>query len=340
MKITINDIAKAANVSKSTVSKVINDSPTISDETKKRVHNIMKEMNYIPNPYATQLAKQNSKTVGLFVNASHQNHFQDPFFYSIIGGVESTLMPDNYEINVANINSIKDADDFFRKYVYNRKYCGLILPIDSLNDTFITKLKASSVPFIIIGASEELKDSPSVDINNKAAGETVTLHLLDQGNRHIAYLGRSSQTNPLSRSRIEGYKTAFTKYNLSLDDRLISEKAIDDQWAHKEVIRIYQENPLLDSVVCEDNYLAYGALKALKEMKLRVPQDIAVVTFNNYPLAPYLTPPMTCVHMDTFELGRQVGQSLLEKIKKPDIDIQTHLIRPQLIIRESSIRSK
>lgn len=338
MKITINHIAQVANVSKSTVSKVINDSPTISDATKNRIRQIMKELNYIPNSLATQLAKQSSKTIGLFMDISYESHFQDTFFYSIIGGVESLLVPKDYEIHIANISNI-ELTDFLRGYVYNQKYCGLILPMSKVDDDMLFELEKNKVPYVILGYKEEYKDKHCVDINNFAGGELLTVHLLNLGKKNIACMGNASSGGALSVQRHEGYLQALRNYKIPIREDYIYTAITDEADAYKASMSLLQ-NQKVEAIVCEDNYMSFGCLKAMKELGLSCPEDIALATFNNYPIAGYTDPPLTCAHMDTYHLGQRLGQLLLDQIQNPEIRIKHTLITPELIVRQSTVGEK
>ncbi|MBO9599132.1 MAG: LacI family DNA-binding transcriptional regulator, partial [Cohnella sp.] len=204
MKVTINDIAKAANVAKSTVSKVLNDAPTIPDETKRRVRAIMKELNYTPSSIATQLARQSSFTIGFIMDVDHKDDFLNPFFYSMLGGAESEICKHRYEMTISNISSLSE-DDFIARYVHSKKLDGMLVHTTVLTQSRVEQLNKLGFPYVVIGQPREPVDVTFVDIDNNAGGKMAATHLLKQGYKRIAFIG-GVPGEAISHSRLLGYR--------------------------------------------------------------------------------------------------------------------------------------
>ncbi|WP_128893761.1 LacI family DNA-binding transcriptional regulator [Longirhabdus pacifica] len=333
MKVTINDIAKAANVSKSTVSKVINNSPTISDTTKRKVRQVMSEHNYIPSSIATQLAKQSSLSIGLIIDMSRREHFLNQFFYSIIGGIESVVANFNYDLTIVNIHS--QRDNFLDRFVLSKKVEGIILDNTLLDTTMANQLLEHSFPFTVIGKMDGNSDVHWVDIDNELGGEMITKHLIEAGYQRIAFIGGFNEDTIFSQ-RFTGYRDMLQQYDIPFVDNYVKNGSGTTEFGYESAKELLSEEVKPDAFICASNYIAHGVLEAVKEANFAIPEQIGVATFDNYPLAPYMNPPLTCLDNDTFFLGEAAGNLLMNQIKKHTDQNYQHFIEPKLIVREST----
>lgn len=336
MKVTINDIAKAANVSKSTVSKVLNDAPSIPDSTKRKIREIMKELNYIPSSLATHLAKQRCFNIGLLIDLSRKNDFLNHFFYDIIGGVESTIGPLNYELTISNIHTM-GQEHFMNRLVLNKKVDGLIMDNSILTKEIAAHLNELSFPFVSLGEMPGVENIHEVDIDSRLGGKMLTDHLFAQGYKRIAFIG--GETNePIFMNRMTGYTASLEEHGVAIDERLIKPSYANATIGSQLVLELLELEEAPDAVVCMNNAIAFGVLRALRERRIQVPKEMGVATFDNYPLAPYTTPALTAMHMDTFELGVAAGEMLMDRINDEQRSQRHRLIVPTLLERESTKR--
>lgn len=336
MKVTINDIAKAAQVAKSTVSKVINNSPTISEATRNRVLDIMREMQFTPNSVATQLAKQQSYTVGLVIDMERRDDFLNPFFYSIIGGVESVVGARQYDLTISNIRNRET--DVLQRFVYNRKLDGLILHALTAEPRVLMELDRLSFPYVVVGKPSLDIQGPWVDADNAAGGEMAASHLLERGYRRIAFIGGNFE-EPLAASRLEGFMRI--RPELERHNALVHSLAgpSDEASGYRMMLELLDGETPPDSAICINNYVAFGALKALRERGIGLPDQFGMVAFDDYPLAPYTSPAMSCLHIDTFEIGARAAGLLLDRIQDPSgASLSPIAIRPRLIPRGTTAR--
>jgi DNA-binding LacI/PurR family transcriptional regulator len=333
---TINDIAKAAGVAKSTVSKVMNDSPTIPESTKQKIRDIMKEMNYIPNSIATQLAKQKCYNIGLLIDLSRKDHFLNHFFYNIIGGVESVIGPLNYELTICNIQTLGE-DSVLNRFVLNRKVDGLIMDNSILTRETALELNARDFPYVLIGEWNDDVPVNWVDIDNRGGGEKLAQHLIDQGYRRIAFVGGEKE-EPIFINRYNGVHAVIQQEGLSFNPEHLKNGYANEHNGYQMMLELLDLEEQPDSVVCMNNQIAFGVLQALRERKLRIPEDIGVATFDNYPLAPYTTPPLSCLNIDTFELGVVAGGKLMDLIAKNERSMD-RWIQSKLVERESTAKA-
>jgi DNA-binding LacI/PurR family transcriptional regulator len=337
MKTTINDIAKAANVAKSTVSKVLNDAPTISDATKQKVRAIMKELHYTPSSIATQLARQSSMNIGFIMNFDRKDDFLNPFFYSLMGGAESVTFEHQYELTLSNINN-RD-EDFMYRYIYSKKLDGALINPSVLTPEIVEELERLEFPYVIVGQPEEDYGVTWVDIDNNVGGSMAANHLLEQGYSRIAFLG-SHPHDAISDSRLLGYQNVVTSESGSTEANpyiRLSEANEDNGFRMMNELLELETPP--DSVICVNNFMAFGALRAAQSRGIQVPQQLGIVTFDNYPLAPYTTPAITALDIDTFSLGVLATKVLFEKIEHRELDQQSYTFNPEIIIRESTLKN-
>lgn len=186
MTVTIRDIAKEAKVSPSTVSRVVNDSPLISQETKEKVRAIMKDLNYTPNSIGKQLAKQSSFNIGFLFSTQSKEVLLDTFFYDIIRGVQSVVFANDYDLTICDLNYLKSKQNFLERFVYNKKVDGVILHVSLVTPEVINSLEELGFPYVIVGQTEA--DTTWVDIDNSMGGELAVTHLLDKGyKKNILY---------------------------------------------------------------------------------------------------------------------------------------------------------
>lgn len=337
MAVTINDIAKAAGVAPSTVSRVVNNSPLISEETKIRIRAILKEMNYTPNSIGKQLAMQSSFNVGFLINTSSKDNFLDPFFYDIIGGAQSIVLSSAYDLTLGNISYLDSNEHFLNRFVYSKKVDGLIIHVSIVNKDIIQELNESEFPYVIIGKPKEKNKASWVDIDNTVGGELAANHLLEQGYNNIAFIG-GTKDEPVSFSRLLGYKKVLDKLDIRENQGYIKGGLGTEADGYRLMRDLLSMDNPPDAVICINNYTAFGVLKAVKEKGLRIPEDIGILTFDNFPLAPYMDPPLTCLKINTFELGKVAGEILMDKLKNKTNTFENKLLIPELIVRESSLR--
>lgn len=346
MKVTINDIAKAAKVAKSTVSKVLNDSPNIPDATKERIRAIMREMNYIPSSIATGLAKRKCNNVALTIDLSRRNDFLNQFFYNIIGGIESVVGPNGYDLTICNVPQGENRD-FLHRYVSSQKADGLIIDTSILEKEAAADLLRAKFPFVVLGAWGGNHPFPCVDIDNRLGAAKITEHLLAEGYRRIAFIG-GRKNEFLFLWRFSGYSEALRRQGYGVNPLWSFPEGSTEESGYAAAEKMLGLPIVPDAVICMNNYVAFGVLRCLKDHGISVPGEIGIAAFDNEPLAPYTSPPLTSLHMDTFALGVKATEVLMDIIldcehgKAPEDEKKGRQmwIEPELIVRESSEKSK
>lgn len=337
-KVTINDIARAAGVAKSTVSKVLNDAPTIPEATKQKIRAIMSELNYIPSSIATQLARQSSFNIGLLVDLSRKRDFLNQSFYNIIGGIESVVGELDYELTIGNAGAKPgDGGGFMNRLVRNKKVDGLVMDNSILTAPLAAQLNELRFPFVSIGGLTGVDTFSWVDIDNSLGAEMIIDHLVRQGYSRFAFVG-GEPNEPIFTNRFAGFSHALGAGGKPVVPAYVKNGPADEANGYRLTRELLALKEPPDALVCMSNFAAYGALQAVRESGLALPDAIGIVTFDDYPLAPYTSPPLTSLHLDTFKLGVTAGTMLKERIADPDHPVETILLAPELIERESTRR--
>ncbi|MBU1093212.1 MAG: LacI family transcriptional regulator [Firmicutes bacterium] len=332
----IKDVAKAAGVSTSTVSRTINNSSSISKETKDRIFSIIKEMNYSPNSIAKALTNSKSYTVTLLVDVEDEKSFQNPFFYEIMHGIEKLVYHKEFSLIVANLNTTLKKQSVLEWLVKGKRTEGVILPSSILTSAIVEELKRDHVPFVSIGETTQLKESVSwVDVDNKKGAEIATYELLDKGYKNIAFLGYDHTKN-FSNRRYEGYSNALTSSGIAVVPDLVIECGNTKDEGYTQMKKLLNEKNVPDAVICADNILSIGAIKAIQEAGLVIPENIGLISFDNQQIAELSYPTITTVHVDLYEMGYQAAKLLFEMIEDPETRDQGLLISTSLENRQTT----
>lgn len=336
MKVTLNDIAKLAKVSPSTVSRAITNNPKISSETREKVFKIMRELNYHPNMIARSLANRSSRIIGVIIPSLAEKAFKHPFFPEVLSGINSIAHKNKYNILIANVSSLDEEKQTLNQFALGGITEGIILLASRVNDPSVTELLRLKFPFVVIGKPENEDQVNWVDNNNFTIGYELTEHLLEQGHSKIAFLGVSSNYM-VTLERLNGYKKAFCERGLPLDERLIVESKFIEDNGYDLMTELFARGVTLSGIIAGDDLLAFGALKFLNERGIKVPEDMAVAGFNNVPLANYSSPSLTSVEIHAFSLGAKAFELLLNAINSDCMGYNRTIVPAELVIRDSTL---
>jgi DNA-binding LacI/PurR family transcriptional regulator len=332
MAVTIKDVAKLANVSPSTVSRVISQSPRISDATKKLVYQAMETLKYKPNASARNLANASTRTLGLIIPNKDENLFKNPFFIQAMRGISIYAQKNNYKIMFNYSSNPEDELNYVREFVHSKWVDGIILLTAYENDLCIDYLNEHDFPFVVIGRPENVLDIMWVDNDNFQATYHVVNALIGKGAQEIAFVGGPNRYI-FSKDRLEGYKRAMELRNLPLQPEWIVEMMDFTQEHGYKAMSDLCEKKVPQAVVTTDDLLALGVLKYVSEHKLHV----KVTGFNDIPLAEYHTPSLTSVDIRAEELGYQAAKLLIDALDGHDLPVNHCIVSTELIQRDSTL---
>jgi DNA-binding LacI/PurR family transcriptional regulator len=326
--VTIRDVARRAGVSVATVSRFINRNAVTSREVSERIQKVMDELNYVPHATARQLATRKTRVIGLLLT----NMFHD-FFAPLLSGVESVVSQNGYNLLVATYRS--GAQKNHQPPVGSHNTDGMLVFADSLDNTQITRLYTRKFPLVLIHrTSPEDLPIPCVTVENHIASRNIMEHLITHHKkRHIVFL-RGPARHEDSYWREEGYRQALQAHGLPFCSDLVLSGGFERDMSYAAMREFLSASPVFDAVFASDDDSAIGALKALNESGRRVPEDVALVGFNDINLSSFLTPPLTTVHAPTEQVGRMAAQQLFRILENESPDLVT-LLPTQVILRRS-----
>jgi len=331
MGVTIKDIAKKAGVSPSTVSRVVNGNRVISEETRNKILKVMDQMQYHPNSLARKFANRSTYAIALVIDAEDEAAFSNTFFNRSLFAIERVALQNDYNLLITNDN--RGDRSCIQSLVYEKHVDGLILPSSKIRKEVLEVLENENFPYVVLGEPPMRKHSLIwVDIDNHEGSRRAVNHLLEEGYQDIALVVKD-QKNLFERKRLEGYRYAM---NESGRNGNVMEYKEDRSLLEKEVLGFIEKQE--GAFLCSNNVIAYEVMKILKDRKVKIPEEAGIVTFDNYPFAAYMDPPLTVVDINTYLLGERAANMLFEEIKKINGREKQILIETDLIVRDSSRR--
>jgi LacI family transcriptional regulator len=334
MPVTMMDIARDLDVSVVTVSKVLRNQGRISETTRRRVLRRAKQLNYQMNWVARSLVTRRTFTIGLLLP-----EFTHPFFAEIARAAAQTLRPHGYHVITSYFDEDPELELSEADSLLARQVDGLIIASaqgERHLDMF-RRIQARGVPFILVDRPIPGLDASFVGADNVAIGRVATEHLLGQGCRRIAHL--RGPALGIAVERLEGYRQALAKRRWRVDPRYVVTGGRSDDTGYAAMKKLLRLRPAPDGVFCFNDPSAIGAVKAIREAGLNVPDDIAVAGAGNVHYSDQLVVPLTTIDQSTCEMGRRAAELLLERIgQKRALKPKKILIPPKLIERKSSKR--
>lgn len=336
MAITIKDVAREAGVSTATVSKVINGVPSISEATVAKINRIMKELNYHPNLRAQNFARKSTRTIVFITNLERNTAFLNPHMFEIMSGLQKALNKKNYTLSILTI-SIEEQLDSIDQIIAQKSVDGMVIHVSVVTKDMSLRILKSGFPHIIIGCPNFESQLCWIDSNNYLSGEIAANHLIEQGYHNISFIG-GLEKDMISTHRLQGAITALTDKKIRLNEAHIKRGESTIQEGYRMMEELLSMKQLPDSIICANNHIALGVFKSIKEHGLRIPQEIGVISFDDYPFSQITDPMMSVANIDVYDVGVQAGKMILNKIKKPNLQVQSYTTLPNLIVRESTKR--
>jgi LacI family transcriptional regulator len=328
---TLEEIADQAGVSRSTVSRVINQDPNVKLETRHRVLEVIKQTNYQPSTAARRLAGGRSGIFGLIIPMGIARLFTDPYFPVLLQSVSSTC-----NINDQTIMLWLAEPEYERRMISQilegDLLDGVIVSSMSLDDPIVDALIESNLPFVLIGRHPTNPTISYVDIDNRASAHQIVTYLLKQGRTRIAAI-TGPQNMMVSLDRLHGYKRALREAGFSIDEDIILGGNFTETGGYRCANMLLKEG--IDAIFASSDLMALGVLRALSENKIQVPEDIAVVGFDDAPFAASSNPPLTTVRQPTDKLGLNAVEMLMELVDSADQVPMRKILPADLVIRKS-----
>ncbi len=336
--ITIYDIAKGVGVSPTTVSRALNDHPAVNKKTKQRISEKAAQLGYRSNLFASNLRRQRTHTIGVIVpllNSSFQS--------SVMAGMEKVATAAGYNLIITQSMGTVGKEVANAKTMYNSRVDGLLVSLahDTGNIDHFEPFFRKGIPVLFYDRVAEHKQSTSIIIDNVQAAYKATTHLIEQGCRNIAHITGNLKVNVYA-DRLKGYKYALIDHNLPFRESLVITNGLTEEDGIKAAGEILELKPRPDGIFVSNDFCAVNCMKALKQAGVAVPGDIAIVGFNNDPIARVVEPSLTTINYPGYEMGEVAVRSLINYLDGlSDNSIpNTVTLRSELIVRESSLKMK
>jgi DNA-binding LacI/PurR family transcriptional regulator len=330
-RITIRDVARAAGVSLSTVSRVLHGNPTVRPDLQERVLETVQRLNYQPNRMAQRLRSNASNIIGLVIS-----DIENPFFTSIVRGVEDVAYGQFMNVILCNTDEDPLKQRRYIDIMAEERAAGLIIApvheertLDSL-----LELQKGGVPVVLVDRNIGADQIDAVLVDNFAGAYSATRHLIDCGRKRIAIVNGETRIETFA-DRYEGYARALADAGIPLDMKLVVETAPRINESQQATSRLLEADHKPDAIFAGNNLITLGVLKAAKQVNMTIPQDMALAGFDDMPWSSELCPSITSVAQPTYELGQEAARLLIRRMKDNNAFQQTTMMQTRLIVRES-----
>lgn len=326
----MKDVARLAGVSTSTVSHVINNNRFVSEQVREKVDQAIRELNYAPSALARSLKIKQTRTIGMLLTAS-----SNPFYSEVVRGVENSCYERGYSLILCNTEGDEERMNRSLETLMQKRVDGLLMMCTETHLPSAEILnRYPSVPMVMMDWAPFEGRGDIIQDNALLGGELATQHLIDRGYTRIACIAGPQDKTP-ARLRLEGFHKAMAKSGLSVPPVYVVDGDFEFQGGFNAMNQLLTLDTLPEAIFTSNDAMAVGVYHALFQAGLRVPQDIAVMGYDNIELARYLTPPLSTIHQPKDELGELAIDTLIHRMSDPDASQQTLVLTPELVERGS-----
>jgi LacI family transcriptional regulator len=333
---SLEDIAAKAGVSRSTVSRIINNTPGVSERTRQRVLEVIAQEGFAPNPAARALVTRRTQAIGVVIPLAPLTFFEDTFYFpTLLQGISRTTSERDHAMMLWLLQNEEEHQTFYRRIVTNRLMDGVIIASATRNEPLIEHFLESGIPFVMVERPSHHVDQISfVSIDNETSACNAVTHLITLGRRRIGHItGNLGIADGVD--RVRGYERALATAGLPVDQALIVEGNFSHSAGYLGAKQLVEQH--VDAIFAANDITARGVLQALHETHIRVPDDIALIGFDDLPTASQLSPRLTTVRHPVQEKGQMAASILLDLIEDPGSGPRQVTLPTQLIVRESCV---
>lgn len=332
--VNLKRLAKELNLAISTVSRALRDSYDISPETKKRVFELAQKLNYEPNPYASSLRKQKSRTIAVVIPEVANN-----FFSLAINGIESIAQEKGYHVLIYLTHEDYQKEVSIMRHLQSGRVDGILMSLsaNTQDSSHIAELHNKGIPIIFFDRVSDAIDTSKVTTDDYDSGFKATEHLIKNGCQHIAYLSFSEHLS-ITNKRMRGYLEALEHYNIKPDRRLVIQCSIDNGEIYPLLRKLLTGKKRPDGIFASVEKLAIASYHICEELKINIPKDIKVISFSNLETASLLNPSLTTITQPAFDIGRKAASVLFRRLEKSKIPFmsETIVLKSVLVPRRST----
>ncbi|WP_044339852.1 LacI family DNA-binding transcriptional regulator [Rossellomorea aquimaris] len=327
---TIKDIARVAGVSVTTVSRALNGYSDVNEDTRKKIAQVAKDLNYSPNSIARSLVMKKSKTIGLLVSGFTKESVKDNFIVEVLAGINEFVSGSDYDLVLFNTNSSKQREKTYTQLCRERRVDGVIIQGIRTDDPYLQEVVESDIPCVLIDIPLESEYVSHVTTDNVLGAEKAVQHLIQCGHTNIGMINGHDYAF-VSQQRLEGYNNALQGAQLELNSSYIVNGEFTEESGKKAAAALLTSHPEMTALFCASDLMAIGAMSAAKQLNIRVPEDLSIVGYDDILLASYVSPKLTTVRQNKFQLGYEGARLLLDLLTNQSgphrMVLETRLIR-------------
>lgn len=327
-QLTIIDIAQKLNLSKSTVSRALRDSYDVNPETRRKVLELVKELDFEPNSIAMSLRQHKTFTIGVVIPS-----FRIPFYSGAISGIQDIVSGAGYNVMTCQSNESSDSEISHINSLVRSRVDGIIISLskETTNFNHIRRLKEKGLPVVLFNRINNDLELPSVSVNDYKSARTATEYLIQRGCRRIAHIAGPLNLK-LTDDRKAGYLDCLKEFNI-IQENMVIESDFSIKSGEKAAVILAGLPQKPDAVFCVCDAVAFGAIKAFRNLGIRVPEDISVMGYTDEPVSEMINPPLSTITQPIFEIGQTAARLLLKVIEG-----KTNAKKPERIELETSLR--
>lgn len=325
----IKDVAKKAEVSVATVSRVINHNPNVKPYLKERVLQAIEELNYQPSGIARNMRNQSSPVIGLIIP-----DIQNPFFTSLVRAVEDVALENDYTVLLCNSDEKPDKEQLYIDVLARERISGIIIIPSHKN--CCDRLKDINIPVVVVDRILSGLATDLVVVDNVYGSREATSHLIELGHKRIGLVSAPTGVS-IGVDRRRGYELAMQDHGLQINESLIQLGDFKEAGGYQATVKLLEFDPRPTAIFAVNNLMAMGALRAIQEYDLKIPDDISFIAFDDMSWFAFFNPPLTAVRQPVYEIGAKAANLLFDRLDNvADKDVFKIVLQPELIVREST----
>lgn len=331
--LTLEDIAQKSGVSRSTVSRVLNDHPNVSKKVREHVKEVIQQTGYQPHPAARALVSNRAWTCGLILPRTINSFFTDPYYPCLIQGIAQACSKQGYTFSLFLMGDKEDEDRMCSRVSRRGFMDGILFQSDQRNDILVDQLVDSGIPLVILGRPFQGKKISYVDVDNVESVETAIQYLVDTGHKRIGTI-TGPQNTTVGIDRKIGYKQTLQKNNIPIDEALMVEGTFTEESGYMGMKQLLPIKP--DAVFAASDQMALGAMRAVREEGLEIPKDISIVGYDDFPMVSPARPALTTVRQPVAKFGFEALKMLISLVEDGLEPSRQVILQSELIIRDST----
>lgn len=336
---TLKDVAALAGVSIGTISRVINDSGAVKASTKQRVLAAIEKLNYIPNAAARSLVTGRANALSLILVQQNPIRLSVwPYEMTLLQGISDFLKGKGWDLQISWCFREEANDPGYLRRLLNRRSTDgvLMASLWPLELPALVELSSRNIPYLLVGFRNQDHPIRSIEFDNKGAARQIAQHLIDLGHRRIALIAGEVETLHMA-DRLVGVQAALSGSSIPLPQEMVRAADWTMEAGYEAMLELLATSPELTAVICGNDNLAAGAIKALTERGIRVPDDVSVVGFDDSPVASVTQPALTTVSVPLYEVGRLAAERLFDEIQEDGQASPTRAVLPcRVVVRDST----